>query len=108
MGTEVPKVCPDTRPQLVRMHGRVHRAVADLGTVHSYRLTDLISNKKIDEFVLYPLSAPIDGVSGNMQMEIIELQCDGGLKENYSKVVLFGFRSKYTGLNTFSAVQFTP
>ena len=44
-------------------------------------------NWKITELVLHPLGVPMDGVPGDVQMEIIELQ--------YSDVWLFDFRSKY-------------
>ena len=52
-----------------------------------------------------PYSVPIDDVSGNMQLEIIYVQCNGGLKEKYSNVGLFDLCSKCTDTNTFAAMH---
>ena len=49
-----------------------------------------------------PCSVPIGNV--NMQMEIIYVQCNGGLKEKYSNVGPFDLYSKYTDTNTSSNV----
>jgi len=40
-----------------------------------------------------------------MQMEIIYVQCNGGLKEKYSNVGLFDLYSKYIDTNTFAAMH---
>jgi len=52
-----------------------------------------------------PFSVPIDDVPGNMQMEIIYVQCNGGLKEKYSNAGLFDLYSKYIDTNTFAAMH---
>jgi len=52
-----------------------------------------------------PYSVPIDNFPGNMQMEIIYVQCNDGLKEKYSNVGLFDLDSKYTDTNTFPAMH---
>jgi len=52
-----------------------------------------------------PFSVPVDDVPGNMQMTVIDMQCNGGLKEKYVYVGLFGSYSKYTDMNSFPAVH---
>jgi hypothetical protein len=78
-------------------------AVADLRTNFSNRFTDLKSNEKLMNFFSTPFSVTID-VPGNMQMEIIDLQCNSGLKK-YTNVGLFHFYSIYTDKNTFPAIH---
>jgi len=45
--------------------------------------------KKINESVCTHFSALIDDFPGNVQMEIIDLQCKNGLKEKHNNDVLF-------------------
>jgi hypothetical protein len=52
-----------------------------------------------------PYSVPIDDLPGRMQMEIIYVQCNGGLKEKYSNARLFDVYSKCNDTNTFAAVH---
>jgi hypothetical protein len=54
-------------------------AVADLRTELRNRFTDFKSNENLFPTIFIVL---IDDVPGNMEMEIIDLQCSGGLKEN--------------------------
>jgi len=48
---------------------------------------------------------PVDSVLGNMQVTVIDMQCNGGLKEQYIYVGLFGLYSKYIDVNTFPEVH---
>jgi 17beta-estradiol 17-dehydrogenase/3beta-hydroxysteroid 3-dehydrogenase/mitotic-spindle organizing protein 1 len=80
-------------------------AVADLRTELSNSFTDFKSNKKSMHFFSTPFSVPTNDVPGNMQMEIIEPQCNSGLKEKYSDVRLFDFYSKYIDRITFPAIN---
>jgi hypothetical protein len=52
-----------------------------------------------------PFSVPVDSVPGNMQMTVIDMQCNGGLKEKYIYIGLFGLYSKYIDMNTFPAIH---
>jgi len=52
-----------------------------------------------------PFSVPVDNVPGNMQMTVIDTQCNGGLKEKYIYVALFGSYSKYIDMNIFPAIH---
>ena len=40
-----------------------------------------------------------------MQMTVIDLQCNSGLKEKYIYVGLFGLYSKYSDMNTLPAIH---
>jgi hypothetical protein len=42
---------------------------------------------------------------GNMQMTVIGLQCNSGLKEKYIYVGLFDLYSKYSDMNTLPAIH---
>jgi hypothetical protein len=46
---------------------------------------------------------PINNVPGGMQMAIIDLKCNKGLKAKYNNVELSGFYSKYTDRKQFSS-----
>jgi hypothetical protein len=57
-------------------------AVADLRTELRNRFKDFKSNEKSMNLFSTTFIVFIDDASGNMEMEIIDLQCRGGLKEN--------------------------
>lgn len=57
-------------------------AIADLRTELRNRFTDFKSNEKSMNLFSTTFTVLIDDVPGNMEMEIIDLQCSGGLKEN--------------------------
>jgi hypothetical protein len=57
-------------------------AVADLRTELRNRFTDFRSNEKSMNLFSATFIVLTDDVPGNMKMEIIDLQCSGGLKEN--------------------------
>jgi hypothetical protein len=48
---------------------------------------------------------PVNGVPGNMKLEIIGVQCTSGLKEKYSNFGLFDFCSTYNDTKTFPAIH---
>jgi len=57
-------------------------SVADLRTELRNRFTDFKSNEKSMNLFSTTFVIFIDDAPGNMEMEIIDLQCSGGLKEN--------------------------
>jgi hypothetical protein len=57
-------------------------AVADLRTELRNRFTDFKSNEKSMILLSTTLIVLIDDVPGNMEMEIIDLQCSDGRKKN--------------------------
>jgi hypothetical protein len=57
-------------------------AVANLRTELRNRFTDFISNEKSKNLFSTAFIVLTDDAPGNIEMEIIDLQCSGGLKEN--------------------------
>jgi hypothetical protein len=57
-------------------------AVDDLRTELRNRLTDFKSNEKSMKLFSTTFIELINNVPGNMEMEILDLPCSGGLKEN--------------------------
>jgi len=58
-----------------------------------------------NNLVSAPFSVRVDNVLGNMQMMVIDMQCNGGLKEKYIYAGLFVLYSKYTDMNTFPTIH---
>lgn len=78
--------------------------ITNLQEEFTSRFQDFRENENLINLFAIPFSVSVKDVPGNLQIELINLQCNSELKEKYN-LGLFNFYSKYIDKNKFPSIR---